>query len=89
MTVPKKESEVEKGYNCIGKMFPKKERLIVCPRCEAILEVNEEGLAREAEWWELLMWSNMKNTFKRLPPELRNKIRLKFGRKEIWMYDDV
>jgi len=68
---------------------PKKERLVICPKCEAILEVNEEGLAREVEWWEMLVWSNMKKAFYKLPPEIRNKIRLKFGQEETWMYDDV
>ena len=67
---------------------PKKEILTVCPKCEAILEVDKYGRAREVEWWEMLIWSKMKNTFKRLLPELKNKIRLKYGREEFWMYDD-
>jgi hypothetical protein len=61
-------------------------KLVRCPKCEAILEVDEKGIAREVEWWELLIWSKMKKTFYTLPPELRNKIRLKF--REQWMYDE-
>lgn len=67
----------------------KETKLVRCPRCEAILEVDEYGCARELEWWELLDWSTMKKTFKKLPPELKNAIRQKFGQKEFWMYDDV
>ena len=51
-------------------------KFVRCPRCESILEVDEEGLAREMEWWKLLDWSQMKNTFDKLPPEIRNKIRI-------------
>ena len=68
-------------------MSEKQDKLVRCPRCEAILEVNSDGLAREIEWWEFLIWSKMKNTFCMLPPEIKNKIRIKF--REAWMYDEV
>jgi len=55
-------------------------KYVRCPKCEAILEIDEEGLAREVEWWEMLDWSTMKETFDKLPPEIRNKIRIKLGK---------
>ena len=31
--------------------------------------------SKEKEWWQLLDWNMMKNTWKILPKEIKNKIR--------------
>ena len=32
-------------------------------------------MTEEKEWWELLIWENMNQTWARLPEKIKNKIR--------------
>ena len=51
-------------------------------RCDGtvrILAVDDEGVTREVNWWELLDWKTMPETFKKLPHEIRFKIAMKQG----------
>lgn len=47
---------------------------IVCPVCAALLEITEDGV-REIEWWEILDWKTMPETFAKLPKSIQKKIR--------------
>lgn len=59
-----------------------KKKYIQCPSCQAILEVTEDGSAKEVEWWEMLDWKTMPNTFKKLPIDIRFKIEMRQGKIE-------
>ena len=59
-------------------------RYIQCPCCTAILEVDKDGLAREVQWWELLDWRTMGNTFDKLPTRIKNDIRVRLGVGSDW-----
>jgi hypothetical protein len=59
-------------------------RIIQCPICSAILEVDPSGLARELQWWELLDWKTMPKTFDKLPTSIKNEIRVKLGVGSDW-----
>ena len=52
----------------------KRAQLIQCPCCLSILSVQQNA-AREVQWWELLDWKTMPETFNKLPQPIQNEIR--------------
>ena len=46
--------------------------LMKCPECGVLISIRAR---RKVEWWELLDWNRMTNTFDKLPKELQDEIR--------------
>jgi len=59
-------------------------KIIQCPSCTALLEIHEEGLVRELQWFELLDWNTMPDVFDKLPQDIKNEIRIMLNEGSDW-----
>lgn len=49
-------------------------KIIECPTCGTLISIQGD-VFREIQWWEMLDWNTMPETFAKLPKNIQEQIR--------------